>query len=311
VSIASIAQRYLGSAVVSEQWKAQAGAVRDVSEEQLGEILRTTGTFSHPAWLGLFLSVTIPLTLYTWATARRYSLALLALGFVVIEVLGVFSTYSRMAYIGAALGIALFMVRRRFGPLLLGLAATGAVVLFPVLPEDFQVRARSILDYDESSSSLTRIGQQIAGWRLILAHPLFGVGPGNFEDEVIQYRSGIGAPFRVEPIGAHNLYVEVAAELGLVGLLLLLYLIGCIWLDARRLRRAAVERNDDRSALFWECVGIGFVVFLVSALFVHAQYRKEWWLIAALVAAGRVLTAQRRANPQFETPRSGTSESNP
>ncbi len=289
----SVFQRFSRPASVSLEWVAQAGAVLDVSEERLGQMLRTTGTFSHPGWLGLFLSITVPLTLGVAWTARRRWLVAVGLGAAVIQVLGVFSTYSRMAYVGAGLGVVLFVLRRRFGPACAALLVAVSVVLFPALPEDFRARAHSILDYTESSSSLTRIGQQIAGWRMFRDHFALGVGPGNFETEVLFYADRVGEPYRVVSIGAHNMYVELAAELGVFGVLVVTCLLASCWYQARRRRRDAASAGERRDAVHWECVGVAFWVFMVSAMFVHAQHRKEWWLLVALIAAGRAFASLR------------------
>lgn len=300
VSAHSLAQRALGGATLSEEWIAQAGAVLDVGEEAIGEMLRTTGTFSHPAWLGLFISLTVPLTLYAAWTAAARRVFLLALAALLVQILGIFSTYSRMSYVGAALAVALFTWRRRFGPLLILLAALAAAAAVPALPEDLRTRIASIVKYQESSSSLTRIGQQLAGWSMICANPLTGIGPGNFESQALDYGRQVPEMYRVEPIGAHNMYVEVAAETGVPGLLIVLALLAICWRDARRLRREARALGDTRAALLWECIGVALLVFAISALFVHAQYRKEWWLLAALVAAGRTLQPTERHRPDAQ-----------
>ena len=289
VAMQSIAQRSGNAAYTSEEWVAGAGAVLDVSEVNVGNMLRTTGTFSHPAWLGLFLSITIPLTLFIVWTARHPLVVIAGLASIAIQILGVFSTYSRMAYVGVALGLCLFALRRRFGPALLVVLIIGSVVVFPAMPDEIQARMRSILKYQESSSSVTRIGQQLAGWYMFQDNPVFGVGPGNFEDKVLHYGRNIREPFHVEPIGAHNMFVEVAAELGIPGLITVLVLLVITWRDARRIRKEALITEDKNRCILFECIGIAMLVFVVSSLFVHAQYRKEWWLLVALVAAGRSL----------------------
>lgn len=298
VSLQSIIQRAGGATNISEEWVAEAGAVLDVGEEATGEFLRTSGTFSHPAWLGLFLTLTIPLALYIAWTAPSRALSLAALASVPVQILGVFSTYSRMAYIGVALGIGLFTLRRRGGPAMIVVLILAAIVSFPLLPEDVRLRMESILDYQASSSSLTRIGQQIAGIDMFRRNPLLGVGPGNYEHEVHRYANRIPEVYNVQAIGAHNMYVEIAAELGVPGLLACALLLGIAWRDARRLRVAALRRGDRHDALLFECLGVALIVFIVSAMFVHAQYRKEWWLLAALIGAGVRI---RRASPEVSS----------
>jgi len=291
VAVQSILQRAGGNAIVSEQWVPRAGTVADVSEEDIGRMIRTTGTFSHPAWLGLFLSIAVPLTLFLSWLADRWWVVLAGLFAAVVQILGIFSTYSRMAYIGGAIGVILFMIRRRYGIALVTGVVLAGVVLFPALPRDFRLRAWSILDYTKSSSSLTRIGQYRAGLSMFQRHPAVGIGPGNFESAVVAYRDTTPEPYRVEPTGAHNMYIEIAAELGIPGLVLIVYILGSAFRDAWRRRRDDRANGNDRGAMMWECLSIALVVFVVSAMFVHAQYVREAWLLIALAAAGRNLRA--------------------
>lgn len=297
VAAFSLIQRLRGAVGISEEWVAASGAVLDVGEEQIGEMLRSTGSFSHPGLLGLFLSVVAPLTLYVLWTSRHVPTQVMAAGALGVQVLGVFATYSRMSYIGVALGLVLFGARRRFGVVIVLALFAGAAAAFPFLPKDIQARAWSIVNYADSSSSLSRIGQQLAGWYLFVDHPWWGVGPGNYEAMAQDYARLIPEAYQVQAIGAHNLYVEVAAELGIPGLAVFAALVLCCAHRVRRLRRIALDGGEAESALLWECVGTAMAVFLVSAFFVHAQYAKEWWLLVALVAAGRAMAPDRRRRP--------------
>lgn len=299
VAVQSILQRTSNATNVSDEWVAEAGAVLDVGESS-GAVVRTSGTFSHPAWLGLFLSLTVPMTLFVVWTASSRLIAVGGFLSLVIQALGVFSTYSRMAYIGVAVGILLFAMRRRFGPGMIVAMILAGMAMFPLLPEAMRLRVYSIVDYQASSSSLTRIGQQMAGLLMFEHNPLLGVGPGNFEPQVMRYANHIPEIYNVQPIGAHNMYVEIAAETGMVGLAAAIWLLAVSWRDARRLRREAAASGDPHRAMLFESLGIALIVFIVSAFFVHAQYRKEWWLLVAMIGAGM---AMRGAHPREQEAR--------
>lgn len=297
IALHSLGQRFLGGAQHSLNWEAQAGAVLDVGEQTVGQMLRTTGTFSHPGWLGLYLSLTFALTLWLIATHVSLGIRLLAGGAALVQVFGILSTYSRMSYLGVALAVFMFAVRRRIGIAVIVIGMSAGIALYPALPNDFRTRIESIYRYRESSSNLTRIGQQLAAWEMIKANPVLGVGPGNFENKVLDYDRFVGEPFRVQDIGAHNIYAEVAAETGLVGVLLLTLLLVWSWISTECRRREFRRRSDFSSAVLWECLGIALAVFAMSGLFVHAQYRKEWWLVVAITAAGISLQSRVSSKP--------------
>ncbi len=62
-----------------------------------------------------------------------------------------------------------------------------------------------------------------AGWRMVRAHPLTGVGPGNYTPA---YGDVAVFPWYASRGHAHNYYLHIAAESGLIGLLAYLALLG-------------------------------------------------------------------------------------
>src|SRR5436309_16129126 len=73
---------------------------------------------------------------------------------------------------------------------------------------------------------------------MLLQHPLFGVGFGEFINHVDSYGQLSTIPQVDDPAGlgdlAHNAFLSVAAELGLVGLGLYLVIINGAYKSARR-----------------------------------------------------------------------------
>lgn len=292
VALYSLWQWKYGATVGSEEWEPVAGTVIDVSEEQIGVMRRTAGPFTHPVWLALYLSVTMPLTLVRCWTARHTAARAGWAAVTLLQAAAIMATYSRMGYLAMVLGVALLIARRRGGVLLLALLASVALMSTPVWPEDIKARILSIFDYTKSSSSITRIGQQLAGWWMFQDHWVAGVGPGNFADTVARYADRVSDTLRIESIDAHNLYVQVLAELGLQGVIIIVLLLVLGWRAAERARR----RSGDRvQRLMFEAMSTSIVVFTASAVLIHATYQKEWWLLLALIAAGDRITARAAA----------------
>jgi O-antigen ligase len=120
------------------------------------------------------------------------------------------------------------------------------------------------------------------GARIALDHPLAGVGLGGFKRAYAD-RTGLRGE---EPARAasHNTPITVAAETGLPGLGLLVWLVAVAILTA--LRRAGKRRLTGRVSLF---VALGVTAIAVHSLFYNAFFEDPmtWGLIAfgALVAA--------------------------
>jgi len=128
---------------------------------------------------------------------------------------GLVLTSSRGAWVSAAVGIAVLgLLRpRRKSTLHHGrLFALGSIV------------AVTAGLWAAASAPLPALGDRPSYWRVALedavTHPLLGSGAGSFDDVWIEHR-----PIAADVRDAHSLYLEVLAELGPVGLALLLALL--------------------------------------------------------------------------------------
>ncbi|MFZ2187270.1 MAG: O-antigen ligase family protein [Candidatus Moraniibacteriota bacterium] len=178
-------------------------------------LMRAIGVFPDPHMFSFFLGMSLPLTLalaVRSAPGKRHVWVIGAGMIFLADLL----TFSRGGYIGLIFGMSAF-----FFPLLaqsaqrkkqlshIGLGALfvcGVVFLSPVGARLFSSFSRS----DGSNVERLRLWQESAVF--IVEHPVLGAGLGNYPLAVKP-----SASYR-EPIYAHNLYLDVASELGLVGL---------------------------------------------------------------------------------------------
>jgi len=124
-------------------------------------------------------------------------------------------------------------------------------------------------------------------WHDYRDHPLLGSGPGTYEQYWNQHR-----PIQHKVRDAHNLYLEVLAELGPVGLLLLLLALGA------PLVAGILARGHPLAPLALAAYG---------AFLVHASVDWDWEMaavtIAALACAAALLAAaDRRDAPPLLSP---------
>ncbi len=254
------------------------------------------------------LLVTIlPLVLVIQLTVRRASVALLCLMSAVLMWMGSLSTYQRtpilaLLAIAVCLGTGLLLrwgqLRSPLRLVTLGLVLCVASFVQLSLPskiqgwspvpnesgKDFvvkQVKGIRTMEMDTSS----RLQFWGAGIKMALAHPLQGVGAGAYKTAYLQYRrSANDHPFwgrpkdysQVEGIEstyrAHNEFVEVLSELGVVGLtlltVLLMVLAIMLWRSPWPQRWLALS------------IGTGVIAFLLSSSLSSFSFR---WIPCGLI----------------------------
>lgn len=192
--------------------------------------LRGYGLTAHPNLLAAMLTAILLLLLPAFKRSQGIGRALLAMVYAV-GVVGLFTSFSRASTLAFVVGLVVWWVFVRERPLrswsrpslkellrspfvLLGL---GLFIIFVLL---FGNLALSRVVTLNSTVEAISINQRLADARraliIIGQHPFFGVGLGQY----------IEAARKINPVAVvvHNVPLLVTAELGLIGLLLLLWL---------------------------------------------------------------------------------------
>jgi O-antigen ligase len=310
----------------------------------IGRFMRAYGTFDQPNPFAGYLGMLIPMAVGLLLTrpsprVRNYTLAvgLLAGGAVGMSL-------SRGAWLGISLALctmALFWSRRSRILLSIGiLASTPAAILafMNLLPAEISSRITTALDYfrfvnvtqEELTTQNWAVIERVAHWQaaldMIAAHPLFGVGAGNYP-AVYQWYAVQGWP---ESLGhAHNFYLNMAAETGIPGLLVYLSFVvtalisTMVWLGrAGRIpdpspqppspmgnegrASPSLQGSDHPSPRFWRGILLGVLGALVASsmhnmfdnLFVHSMNVQ----LGIILALGQ-LSAHALFNPTFSRSR--------
>jgi O-antigen ligase len=143
------------------------------------------------------------------------------------------------------------LVRRLLGAGVAGAVALGILGGGGLLPTTLTARATSLAEnlrlFDARGADITpenfavveRMAHLQAGWNMLARRPLLGVGPGNYS---VAYERTPGPgepPISVRPWydsrgHAHNYYLNMAAEAGLLGLGAYLLLLGAVFSQAVR-----------------------------------------------------------------------------
>ena len=141
------------------------------------------------------------------------------------------------------------------------------------------------------------------GWRMVEVNPVGGVGAGNFPVSSVRFLLAPGAiradKFIVdEPAVAHNMYLELLAEEGVVGLALFLFILGFGVVSALRAARAFGEKGDERLELLARSVAVALIALLAADFFGSFQFSKQLWLLLALGPALYRISHHEDEGPQ-------------
>jgi O-antigen/teichoic acid export membrane protein/O-antigen ligase len=236
-------------------------------------------------------------------------------------------TYSRGAALAIlALTMCLFLFRYLRTKQLLAIVT--AVIAVVLLVPGYQARISSIsvtgATAQTGSSSAAdqstrgRATENLAALHVLEDYPLFGVGPGGFPFYYQEYAQKIGgdvhqqskhshqgemageAPTRA----AHDLFLGVAADDGITGLVAFLALLGVTLSPLLRARRRWVNVRPDL-----ECVATGLflatVSYLIAGLFLSLAFERYLWFLLALGgAASTVLLREGSRDPPGAPPAS-------
>lgn len=147
----------------------------------------------------------------------------------------------------------------------------------------------------------------LVGWRMVQDQPVLGVGVGNFQTASIHYLLVPGGIERDEfivdrPLVAHNTYLHVLAEMGVVGLTLFVLVIFLSLRSALRAARRFGADGDRAMELLSRAVLIGLIGILVADFFISQQFSKQLWLLLgmgpALLAVARWTSADDEPLPE-------------
>ncbi|MFH1502351.1 MAG: O-antigen ligase family protein [Candidatus Eisenbacteria bacterium] len=253
---------------------------------------RVPGPFNNPNGLAAVLSVSMPLAFVLFALeARAVRRVVLALALAVLGVALIF-TYSRSGWFGATAGILLLLsskrIRRRVAVPVALVVGTG-VVSYLLLGRDESIAHARIAELALNTiSGVNSVAERLAAWQKALAiardHTLLGIGYGNFPSAQIAGR------FRwVTGRVTHNVFMTVLAEMGVVGLGLLVALFVRVFRNLWAGVRCA--RSTSLSALSWGFLA-AMLSYVVGQGMAHGSLGSEvMWVLIGLSFAVRSLGA--------------------
>jgi O-antigen ligase len=235
------------------------------------------------------LAVTLPFTFWLLRDRPVYRPAVI--GMIGLISLAVMLSFSRGALVGLAAGaLSHVFTERRHIPIMM-FGALVAVVFALAFVHERPRRVETGFELKQSVAA-TNVESRLDAWKgainLTTEHPLLGVGPGNFQ---FHFYEATGRPLGTPLLKVvHNTYLDVAAELGAIGMVLfLLYLIQAF------ARLGVARRRGQGPPGYAITVRTALVVAAVSGVFLSEQYYAPFWLFGGLATA--LWVEGRRSEP--------------
>jgi O-antigen ligase len=267
--------------------------LRDIHDAAKG--FRSEGPVSAN-YFALILVAIVPLALDRCLREPRLRARALAAAALVPALAAIVFTASRGGLVALAATCAAMLAwlpRHQLKRWLAAGAVAGGVLFALLLPTEYGQRLAALGELagaasgevPRDSSLRGRVSEMTSAALMFAEHPVIGVGYGNFEKHYHRYARSLELDGRDEERAAHSLYLEVAAETGLIGLaafaVLLAWPLYGMWRTYSLLLQAGDARDAQRVGAF----GIALFGYLVGSLFLHLSYPRYFWLLLGIAIA--------------------------
>lgn len=224
-----------------------------------GGIARITATFDHPNNFAVYAVTVFPVCLMMALDDEDKRVRLWAWGLCLLLAASLTFTFSRPAMVAVPVAMTLFFILRRAWKTL-GLSIAGGVLGIFCLPASIKAWMAAQPSWLHALTQPDRLEAWDTARRMIVSHPWFGIGANLFVRSYTVYKSPLNANPRA--FTAHNHYLQLAAETGLLGLAAFLFLLFCFFRLWRKLN--GHRQPWVRTAALG--LGCGIVAFLAIGL---------------------------------------------
>jgi putative inorganic carbon (HCO3(-)) transporter len=244
--------------------------------------IRGLGFLNDPNDFAQFLLVVMPFIWLAWRSRSTIRNLVIVIIPSLVILWGVLLTQSRGGILGFGV-LLLFALRKRIGTTA-SLAATGILVI-GIMASGVLRRGEISVHEDSAAGRVEAWGNGVAMWK---SSPVWGVGYGRF-GENNEDQGGLTA---------HNSYVLCFAELGTLGYLLWLGLIGSTLLDlGALLKTPALDNPLDANLLSWaNAIRLALVAYLTTSWFLSRPYVMTLYVLLGMAVAVVSIANSERAD---------------
>jgi len=232
-----------------------------------------------PICFGFMLAARNPIKKMLWAIGLIFMLWAVTL------------TYSRSGFLATTAAVIYsfweFGIKGKRKHIVLAAGILALFLLPLLLPSHYGTRIEAIVnpsvDPMDKGSAEARRKLLIMSLKLTAEHPIFGVGPGQFQNITQTW------------FVTHNTYTQFSSETGIPGLVLFLLLLRRVFRNLKEIEKTEHFRSDPEAQIFASTLRAAFVGYLVSAFF--ASYGYDLFIYALVAFTGILNKACQEAPP--------------
>lgn len=237
----------------------------------------------------MILGAVVPFCWYLIGASKHLAVRAAVLGLLVLAAHGVMVTFSRGGFLGLAVSTTVLLLRMKRRGLAVLIACAAIAGFISVTGPRYAARMLTITNYEEDKSATGRLDSWRTGGRMMAANPIFGVG---FKRYVAEYPN-YGKTHARE---AHNSWVQLGAECGLIAVSSHLALVALTIAALVRVRRRLPllpeesRRKSEALAGMYEASLIGY---LVTGFFLSMEDFEFFYLLVAMAQILDRVTEER------------------
>ncbi len=234
---------------------------------------------------GAIVALVVPLLFGLYLSKKHPPLVqAVAIGFIFISLIGLYFSYTRAAWLSimAALGVLILIkFRVRFSVIATTVMISSIILFFSWdaiqmelernkyehTTEEFGERLQSATNVSTDASNLERINRWTCAIEMFKERPFFGFGPGTYSFEYARFQHPENLTIISTNFGdlgnAHSEYLGPLAEMGLIGMLLMIGMVVAIFYKGITLyNRWPAEDTEIRTLLL-------AIILSLTTYFVH------------------------------------------
>lgn len=284
-------------------YQAVKGVPVDVSQidisQNAGAPGRIYSTFENPNNFAQVMTMMIPFYVGVIFGAKGIKKKIIFVLAALPPVLSLLLTLSRTSWIGLAVAAFVFLLLTH--PKVIPWLIVCGVLLLPVMPSYIITRIGTIFKMNDSSITY-RFKIFKTMWPVIEDYSITGIGLGNNIVSQITNNYPIYTDYNKVPVHCHNLYLQVWAEMGIVGLTsLLMFIAATIKSCIGKVRRL----GEDLQMKYFLASGVASISgILVTALgeyiWFYPRNMLVFWMIVGLMIVGLNLARNARHGEVME-----------